>query len=92
MAKVWVVLVRYTDEDPGEYGPYTELQAERVAARLQEEAEMGNDNGQCLHPHNVEGANAVPMMRYDQFLTGPERRALRKAVSAARKARERRRD
>lgn len=79
MAAVWVVETRIEDENPGVYGPYTEAQAKRVAAHLEEEAALATDKyGQSVHPYGVLGAGAYPLSRYDQFLTGEERRQARR--------------
>jgi hypothetical protein len=83
-ADVWAVEVRYHDDDPATYGPYTKLQAERVAKALLAEALLARDVHGCYHhPWGVESAMAVPQRRYTFFLTGAERR---RARSAARRA------
>ncbi len=87
MSTVWAVEVRYEDANSEVYGPYTEAQAERTAANLDEEAALATDKyGHNVHLHGVLGAIAYPLARYDQYLTGDERR------QARRDARERERE
>lgn len=79
--QVWGVEVRYDDENPGVYGPYTQAQAERVAAKIREEVELASDaHGVNHHPHSVLGALASRLTRYDQFMNGQQRQAARRDV------------
>ncbi len=88
---VYVVEVSYEDEDPGVFGPYTQAQAERVAAKISEEVELSKDEwGGNFHMHSVRGANAYPLTRYEQFMTGPQRLAARGQVTLSNKETERR--
>lgn len=86
MGAVWAVEVRIDDNDPQVFGPYTEAQAERAAARLKEEVELAADRyGVVHHPFGVLGAMAYPLGRYDSFLTAAQRRETRAAVRDANK-------
>lgn len=79
--EVWGVEVRYDDENPGVYGPYTQAQAERTAARIRAEVELATDSyGGSFHPRGVLGAQASKLTRYDQFLDGQERLTARRDV------------
>lgn len=89
MTETWQVDVAYEDDDPGIYGPYTERQAERVAARLSAEVALSTDKyGHNHHPRGVRSANAMPMARYDAFLTAEEKRGARVGVRVANKRKE----
>lgn len=77
-ASVWVVGVMTEDEDEVVYGPYTERQAKRVAAKIQDEADAGRDlYGGCHHPLSVTGAIPFPLGRYDRFLSTEEKKEMR---------------
>lgn len=84
MKEVWVVEVRYDNENPGVYGPYTEKQARRIEGILDDETSLATDAyGMNHHPHSILGAGAMPLERYAQFMTAQERRTVRLDVRAA---------
>lgn len=77
--QLWAVSVDIEDQDPETYGPYTKTQADRVVARLDAEVALATSpTGVSYHPRGVIGAAAVPLIRYDMFLTGDERRRARR--------------
>lgn len=81
MSVVWVVEVSFEDDDPATYGPYTQLQAERVEAKVNDEARLATDgDGVNHHTFNVRQAIAIPLTRYDAFLDAEQRRAVRREV------------
>lgn len=92
MKQPWCIEVSYQDENPGTFGPYTETQARRLAAKLNEEAELASDaHGGNHHPHGVYVAVACPLTRYEDILTGEQRRQARRDARAAERAMSRRR-
>ncbi len=84
MKQVYIVEVHYEDQDPVAHGPYTEAQAQRVAARLDDEVRLSSDkHGGNHHPQGVRGASALPLGRYDQFMSADERKQARRAARQA---------
>lgn len=84
---VWLVEVRIEDNDPQVFGPYTEAQARRAAARIEEEVALATDtHGMNFHPRGALGASAYPISPYDTFLTGEERRQARGEVRGSERA------
>ena len=79
MRETWCVQVSYMDDDPDKFGPYTERQAHRIAARLNLEVKATGRK----HPGDVTHAVAIPFVRYDDFLTAAELRACRQEINEA---------
>lgn len=83
MRQAWCVIVWYKNRDEASYtyGPYTQLQAERVAAQIEKEIEISEtDAGEILHPYTAFQVIAVPMSQYRNLLPGNERIRLRARV------------
>lgn len=79
--EVWLVDVSYEDDDSVVFGPYTQRQAERFAARLVKEADSLTDEyGKNHHPHDVRHATAYPVHTYEHWLSTEEKKAARAAM------------
>ena len=84
MVNVWLVMVSVEDDDDQPFGPYTRLQADRVAARIRDEVELATDElGGNHHPRAITYACAWPLGRYTKFLDASEKRKARGDVRAA---------
>ena len=82
MSDVWVVLVHIDGQPaPDIYGPYTEMQAGRVCDQLLAEVGISTTpSGERVHPLRVAGAEAIRLVRYQEFMTREDRRAAQQHV------------
>lgn len=81
---VWAVECRIHDDDPAQFGPYTQRQAERIARKIRDEVALSTDSfGGIHHPSGIENAIAFPMGRFEDnigWMTKAERVSARSAV------------